>query len=1065
MKSQGFRTSVQSDVAIQVGQPRAINFSLQPGTVSQEVTVTAAAPALKTEDAGLGQDVAQSTVAALPYFNRSAGALLALAPTVRYAGEDVISYGASRYNIGGMTNVNVYVDGGSVNGDREDVAQMVLNPSVEALQQVKITENMYSSQFGRDVGPMVQMETKSGSNALHGGVYYYNRNEAFDTYQAYTDTKPVDRQDMFGGTLGGALKKDKLFFFESFEGQKNITPFAFLGTVPTPQMKQGDFSQLLPGRVIYDPATTCGTGANPACALDTNGKPIITRKLFPGNIIPSDRFDPVAKNLLHYLPNPILGGIINNLPSSSGTKLTRWLNVARFDYTLSDKDRMSFVWMFVWTQNLLLGVPQYNAIDVGASPAQQGFGFRYKTQSYNIFDVHTFSPTFFMANRFVYRPRYISRVNPAANPSKKYAETIGIKNYPGAVMPPSFGGDLGFPTFNFSGYTSLGPGSLLFQEAPIREGSWSTDLTYVHGKHSYKWGFEMEYGEHGAPDQGTPTGVFGFGPFETSQPFSRTGGDAFASTLLGLVDTANGSLSPRLIWEGWYYGLYFQDDWKATSKLTFNMGIRWDIDNPVREVHGYGSSFDFNTMNPASGTPGAVKFLDTPTWPYRNFYNVAWRRFAPRFGFAWQLLPKTVVRGGYGIFNTSPILGPNRRAPGLGFDTTPSFSSPDASISPAFLLQNGFPPYAVCCRLSNAPGSVLNDSFGAVPPGTNPTTSPSFVSRNWKFGYAQNFNFSVERQLPWDLVWEVAVQGVLGRNLPVSTNWNETPPSFWGVPGGPVFSRRPFPQFGAVTEVKSQRGTTNYYDGYTKIEKRFSQGLSLIGNYSYGRVTGFMGGDIFLPQLFHAPAAIYEEANGVSNVPYQSATFSWVYELPWGEGKSYLNRGPAAKLLGNWSIGGLLTLLGGTPFFITSGTDSLNCGNCPGGAGGNPSVAARVNLVGNPYAVPGGQHPDQWFNPKAFAIPAFGQIGTFDGTLLSPAGQRLDLSVRKDIRLTEKYRLGIVGEFFNFTNTPYYGTPNNNINPNNPNAAITKGPPGGLGANTTGPYGARQIQIGARIDF
>jgi hypothetical protein len=1068
VKAQGFQTSVTRDVAIQVGQPRGLNISLQLGTVAQQVEVTAAAPALNTEDAGLGQNVGQSTVAALPYFNRSAGALLALAPTVRYAGEDVVSYGASRYNIGGMTNVNVYVDGGSVNGDREDVAQMVQNPSVEALQQVKITENVYSSQYGRDVGPMVQMETKSGSNALHGGIYYYNRNEAFDTYQAYSDTKPVDRQNMFGGTIGGAIRKDKAFFFDSFEGQNNIAPYAFVGTVPTAAEKGGNFGQLLTLAnpiTIYDPATTCGTGDNPACAT-SNGSPVITRQAFANNVIPTGRYDSVANNLLKYFPNPNASGVVNNLDSTSGTKLTQWHNVTRLDYSLSEKDRLSGVWMLNWTQNLLLGVPQYNAIDPGASPAQSGFGFRYKTQSYNIFDVHTFSPNLFMSNRFVYRPRYISRVNPAVNPAKKYAETIGIKNYPGALMPPSYGGDLGFPSFSFTGYTVLGPGSLLFQEAPIREGSWSTDLTYVHGKHTYKGGFEMEYGEHGAPDQGTPTGSFGFTPFETSQPYNRSGGDAFASTLLGLVDTGSGSLSPRLIWEGWYYGLYYQDDYKATSKLTFNMGVRWDLDSPVREVHGYGNSFDFNTMNPISGTNGVIKFLQTPTWPYSNYYNMDKRRFAPRVGFAWQLLPKTVLRGGYGIFNTSPILGANRRAPDTGFDTTPSFSSPDSSISPIFLLQNGFPAYPICCGLSNAPGSALNDSFGAVAAGTAPTTGPSFVSRNWKMGYSQNFTLSAQRELPWGMVLEVAGQGVLGRNLPVSTNWNETPPAFWGVAGGPVFSRRPFPQFSSVTEVKAQRGTTNYYDGYAKLEKHFNRGFNLIANYSYGRVMGNMSGEIYDPQLFHGPGAIYDEANGVTNVPYQTATFSWVYQLPFGQGKAYLNKkGPADLILGGWQVGGLLTLLGGTPFFITSGTDSLNCGNCPGGAGGDPAVSARVNLVGSPNVVPGGKHATEWFNPAAFSIPSLGQIGTYDGTLLSPAGQRFDLSLRKNFKITEKYNLAVIGEFFNLTNTPYYGTPNNNVNPNNPAAGLTNGPPGGTGANTTGPYGARQVQIGARIDF
>ena len=1045
--AQGFQTSITSGVVIETGEPRGLNISLKVGALAQQVQVTANAQALKTEDAGLGQNVLPQTVAALPYFNRSAGALLALAPTVRYAGEDVISYGASRYNIGGLTNVNVNIDGASTIGDRQDVAQMVLNPTVEALQEVQIDMNSYSAQFGRDLGPIVQLQTKSGSNALHGGIYFYFRNEDLDAYSAFTDTKPVDRQKMFGGTLGGALKKDKLFFFESFEGQKATTPSAFLGTVPTPQEKQGDFSQLLSeGLTVYNPATTV---TNPVSGLQT-------RTPFPGNVIPPSMFDSVAAGLLQYFPNPNAPGLVNNLQSTTGADLTQWKNATRFDYNLSDKDRMSFVWLFAWTQNLVLGVPQYNAITPAASPALSGFGFRYKTQSYNIYDIHTFSPSFFMSNRFVYRPRYISRVNPAVDPAAMWAQKIGIKNYPGELMPPQDGGDLGFPSFSYTTtYTGLGPGFLLFQEAPIKEVSWNTDLTYVRGKNTYKLGVDIEYGEHGAPDQGLPTGSFSFGPYETSQPYNRSGGDPFASFLLGLTDSATGSLSPRLIWKGWYTGLYFQDDYKATPTLTFNFGLRWDYDQPVHEIHNYGNSFDFYTPNPVSGTPGVITFLNTPAYPFQNFYNNYWKRFAPRIGFAWQVKPNTVVRGGYGIYNINPNLGANTRAPMAGFDTQPSFSSPNAGISPIFLLQNGFPPYPVCCNPYN-----LNISYGAVPPGTAPSTSPTFVSRDWKFGSAQNFNLSVSRQFRGDIIVEVAGQGVLARNLPISQNWNEIPPSFWGVAGGPLYARQPFPQFGGVTEVKSQAGTTDFYDVYIKLTKQFGHGVSLISNYSYGRTIGFLGGDIYYPQLLRGPGMIYNEANGVTNVPYQSSVTSFVYQLPFGPGKSYLTTGAGAKILGNWQIGGILTLLGGTPFTVNSGggagADSLNCGCQLGG---------RVNLVGNPYAVPGGQNPSHWFNPAAFAIPAFGQIGTYGGTLLSPAGQRLDLSIRKDIKLTEKYTLAIIGEFFNFTNSPYFGTPNNNVNPNNPEAGIINGPPGGLGANTYGPYGARQIQLGARIDF
>src|SRR5689334_1294168 len=206
----GFQEYISKGVDVLLGQSRDIDATLQVGAVTSTVEVEAAAPLLKTEDPGLGQNIEYKTVATLPYFNRSAGVLLSLAPTVRYTGEDVISYGASRYNVGGFTNVNVMVDGASVNGDRTDVAQMVYNPSVEALQEVKVSTSQYSSEFGKDVGGLVQMQAKSGTNSYHGGTYYYFRNEALDAMNAFSRTTPVDRQHMFGGTLGGPIKKNKL---------------------------------------------------------------------------------------------------------------------------------------------------------------------------------------------------------------------------------------------------------------------------------------------------------------------------------------------------------------------------------------------------------------------------------------------------------------------------------------------------------------------------------------------------------------------------------------------------------------------------------------------------------------------------------------------------------------------------------------------------------------------------------------------------------------------------------------------------------------------------------------
>lgn len=1037
--AKGFQTAITSDVDLLVGQPRGVNFTLKLGTVSQQVEVIAGVAQLRTQEAGLGQTITYSQVAKLPYFSRSAGVLLSLSPGVRYAGEDLISYGASRYNVGGYTNVNVLIDGANDTGDREDVAQMVLNPSVETLKEVKVDMNQYSAKYGRDIGPLVQMQTKSGTNEFHGGIYEYFRNEALDTYDGFSNTKPLDRLHMFGGTIGGPIKKDKLFFFGSLEGQIASIPISGILGLPTAAEKNGNFTAL--GHPIYDPSTT--TTVNGVTTRSTCGVEVCN------NIINPAYFDPVAIKSLPFLPNPNLPGVTANYAATAGSQEHLWRGVERIDWNISDKDTFSWVWDFAHTHNPFLGWSGYNP--VASPPVAGGFGFQYFTQSFDYHWNHIFSPTFFMSNRVVDRPRYITRLNPGVDPAGQWAEKLGIKNYAGALLPQSYGGDLGFPTFNFSGYTNLGPGFLLFQERPIRETAWDIDLTYVHGNHTISTGFSTEYGEHGAPDQSFPTGNFNFSPSETGA-ISATGiptpntGDAFASFLLGLTDNASTELGPPLTWHNWYSAAYVEDNWKLRSNLTINLGLRWDIDGPVYEQQDRGNGFDFYQINPVSGTPGVVKFLNRPDYPYTGYYNTDWHRLSPRLGFAWEALPRMVIRGGYGIYSISPNLGANTRAPGLGFTTFGSFSSPDGGVSPAFILANGFPSYPLGGNIA-----LLTDSFGAVPVGQAPTTAPTFVARNWKFGSSQNFNLSIERQFPGQIVFEIAGQGVLGRNLPIGVNWNEVPPQFWGLTGE-NFARRPFPQFGNVTELKSQQGTTDYYQGYVRVDKHFTRGFTLIGNYSYGRSIGFMGGSIYFPQLSRGPGAIYNTANGVTAVPYQMANISWVYELPFGAGKGYFTSGAAAKVFGGWSIGGILSILGGVPFGIGASNDSLN---------GNSPLGGRVNIIGDPHI--SNPTPDHWFNTTAFALPAFGQIGDYGGTLLGPSDTRLDLSIQKATNITERFKLTFVAEAFNATNTLQFGPPDGNLT--DPNFGRTLGAGGGLGANTLGPYGARQMQLGLRIDF
>jgi hypothetical protein len=300
---------------------------------------------------------------------------------------------------------------------------------------------------------------------------------------------------------------------------------------------------------------------------------------------------------------------------------------------------------------------------------------------------------------------------------------------------------------------------------------------------------------------------------------------------------------------------------------------------------------------------------------------------------------------------------------------------------------------------------------------------------------------------------EVAGQSSLGRRLAVrGRNWNEIQPSLWGIAGANS-ARRPFPQYGNVSESKQAVGSTNYYDGYVRLEKHFSAGLVLIANASLGKNTGFNGGSIYYPNLSRG-VVFFNEANGATAVPYKSGLISWAYDFPWGPGKPRMSTGAGAKILGGWSLGGVATFNGGVPFGITSGGDSLN---------GNSPLNGRVDLVGDPNNVTN-KNPDSWFNTAAFKAPAFGKIGTFGvGTLLGPATTRLDLSLRKTTPIRENLRFILAAEAFNFTNTPQFGPPINNLLDPRFGRSVNEG--AGLGANTTGPYGARIIQLGARIEF
>lgn len=322
----GFQQLLRKGVVVTLGQPLGLNLTLSVGSVTQQVQVTGAPPLLRTQDSGLGQSVSYKAVAVLPMFNRDAGELVALSPTVRYFGEDHISYGSSRFDGAGIGNPQFYYNGAPIGGDRTDVDQMTFDPPVESISEARVVQNQYSAQYGSNPGQIVMFQSKQGTNEFHGSIYEYFRNEALDSFNGFTDTKPNDRQNIPGFTFGGPIKRNKAFFFTNLEIQRQTNPAGAIFTVPTSAMRGGDFSAL--GIPIYDPTTTI---TNPA-----TGK--LTRTQFPGNIIPSSEFDPVALNAVKYEPLPNQPGVTNNLLASGGNTADKNRLVGAFDYDINTKN-------------------------------------------------------------------------------------------------------------------------------------------------------------------------------------------------------------------------------------------------------------------------------------------------------------------------------------------------------------------------------------------------------------------------------------------------------------------------------------------------------------------------------------------------------------------------------------------------------------------------------------------------------------------------------------------------------------------------------------------------------
>jgi hypothetical protein len=947
---------------------------------------------------------------------------------VQMAGAAVwVSYGGEakpNFSLAGgrVQSQMFWLDGGSGQNMRLGVGQVDIDPPVEVIREFRVVQNNYSAEFGGSAGGLIISTTKSGTNAFHGSAFEFFRNDALDARNFFSADKPPLRYNLFGGTIGGPIRRNKTHFFAGYEGTRRSTGEVDLLTVPTAQQRSGDFSQTTnnSGALIriFDPATT----------RIVNGRNV--RDQFPGNVIPANRLDPVAVKLMDFYPLP------NKVPTNRAgannfignfSRIFRRDNVtAKMDHVFSDSNR--FYFRFSYNRDPL----SYTSVRPDPISDTRNHNQRYQ-HMYLFSDTYTVSPSLITDIRASFSLRTFHNMSPGLGTNGP--ELLGLKGVPTGA----------FPTFGIAGFAGIGSGNHERVQIPIRQQQFVNNWTWVRGSHMLKWGGELRRSRNVDVQRNSISGNFSFNTQPTGQEGTGGTGFSLASLLMGFPNGFSLRATEPLDRSSWYLAGFFQDDWKVHRDLTLNLGVRWETDTPIVDANNRMNGFDPDAINPVSGTPGVVRFAGIDGWPETNF-DADYNNFAPRFGFAWKPFgsQKTVVRGGYGIFYAHPYDHGVPNLTSLGFERSANLSTPDNGNTAPFYLRDGVPAV-------NPGGEELTAGFGAVPVGRNGTTNVQFYERSRRIGYAQQFNFGIQRQLAAGIVVEVSYLGNLGRKLSMANiNINQIPPDRVDeIRRAGVFRQayRPYPQYNGVIVVQPSMGVTDYHAGVLKLEKRFSSGVSFLSTYTWSKNIGNLdanAGDLGDDQQYsdYYNRRLDKGPEGL-DINHRF-TWSSVYELPWGRGRRWLTSGALSQILGGWTIGAISTMQTGGPFTVTTQTNTTNVFS---------SGAQRANVLRNPNLPNSEKRLDRWFDTSAFQAPepfTFGNAGR--GIVRGDGRINFDFSLSKTFYVRENVSIQLRGETFNAFNHPDFGLPGRSLG----------GPGFGVISSATD---ARVTQLGLRIGF
>ena len=1054
VQATGFKTFKQEGITLEVGQSATQSVVLTIGSIEQ-VEVTATPPLLQTENANVAAEISSKQVTELPLNLRNVFNFVELNSSVNNLSQrQTISSGGQQgsadqdvsfFNFGGgYFGTTAFLLDGAWDAS-EGWGGVIYVPSPDNVQEFKIQQNTFSAQYGWSTGNVINVVTKSGGDRLHGVVYDYLRNGALDANNYFNNLggqpRPNSHRNQFGVAVGGPVyipgvykQRNKTFFFFNFEGHRDHNAGQYAGTVPLAAFRTGDFSALLGPQVgtdalgrpilsgqLYDPYSTHSVGGG------------FIRDPIPGNnlatyISPStgaSLINPIGQTLVNFYPSPLNNSLSNNW-SASGLQADYSDEYSgRIDHNFSDKTRLYGRYSYKKEYK-----DEEAAFFGATNPA--GPGQRNPNNRWNIGVglSQVFTPTFTMSVNLG-GMKWVEGNDVQSHGFK--ASSLGLPSFIDTFSPQ-------FPIISVASYLPEGPVAGAGQGAfPRSAVSGSVDFVKVRGAHQLSFGYmAVATDENGGRFHFTPFNFdtqFTAGPDPTS--LTPGTGDSIASMLMGLPASGNTGIAISQVSRTWFHGLYLQDDWKATRKLTLNLGIRWEVQRPVTDRYNRQASFNYNAVNPIGSAVGQnyLGQLEFASSGNRGLYNTNYKNFAPRIGFAYQLMPKLVMRGGYGVFYPPSYRGTGP-APGFSSDT-PYIASNDGGQTPANTLSTAFSGGLVPVS-GNSLDGLTNVGFGVTA-----------VSRNRKTYSHQQWTYGFQYAPTSSDVIDITYVGNHGVHVNASgLNLNQLDPKYFSMGNAlltqvpnPFFGKitssgcsldqptiqqgqllRPYPEFCDINENQDPAGGSHYNALDLNYTHRVSQGLTLLASYTFSKFIDNVGG----PENWASASANFsenirnvynlaaEKSVDATDTPH-SFVLSYVYELPVGRNKKFASgmNGVLNAVVGGWQTSGTLTLKEGFPLTITQTNANVF------------GVGQHVNVVGDYHIA----NPSRtaWFNTSAFELaPQFdlGNAPRYFSDLRAPGYRNWDISIQKYFPVRESVRVQFRLDMFNALNHTNFYSPN-----------------------------------------